>query len=87
MLSRYVVDGVGGRGWESGLDSVGGSGQDVVGGRTQGEATESLGRPQSFVAKYEGAERRLDVLELRRVCEALGISLGEFVRRLGESRS
>ncbi|WP_318528217.1 hypothetical protein [Mesorhizobium sp. J8] len=30
-----------------------------------------LGRPQSFVAKYEGGERRLDVIEFLDVAAAL----------------
>jgi hypothetical protein len=34
-----------------------------------------LDEPQSFVSKYESAERRLDVIELRHVAEALGTSL------------
>ena len=32
-------------------------------GLTQQDVAERLGRPQSFVAKYEGGERRLDVVE------------------------
>lgn len=48
----------------------------------QEDVAEQLGRPQSFVSKYESGERRLDVLELRDVCEALGITLVEFARRL-----
>jgi transcriptional regulator with XRE-family HTH domain len=39
---------------------------------TQAEVAERLGRPQSFVAKYEGGERRLDVVEFIEVTEALG---------------
>jgi transcriptional regulator with XRE-family HTH domain len=31
-----------------------------------------LGRPQSFVAKYEGGERRLDVIEFIAIARALG---------------
>lgn len=31
-------------------------------GLTQAEVSAKLGRPQSFVAKYEGGERRLDVI-------------------------
>lgn len=31
-----------------------------------------LKKPQSFVAKYEGGERRLDVVEFITVAEALG---------------
>ena len=40
-----------------------------------------LGRPQSFVSKYESGEKNLDFLEVREVCEALGIPLAELVRR------
>ena len=41
-----------------------------------------LGQPQSYVSKYESGERRLDLLELRQVCKALGICLEVFIRRL-----
>ncbi|TIO88534.1 MAG: helix-turn-helix transcriptional regulator, partial [Mesorhizobium sp.] len=34
-----------------------------VKGLTQAKVAEKLGRPQSFVAKYEGGERRLDIIE------------------------
>ena len=40
-------------------------------GRTQVEVAARLGTPQSFVAKYEGGERRLDVLEFVAVVQAL----------------
>lgn len=40
-------------------------------GLTQAQLADKLGRPQSFVAKYEGAERRLDVLEFLDVTAAL----------------
>ncbi|WP_390620440.1 helix-turn-helix domain-containing protein [Gimesia panareensis] len=43
---------------------------------------ERLGRPQSFVSKYESGERRLDILELYDVCEALGLTLNDFVEKL-----
>ena len=46
------------------------------------ELASRLGVPQSFVSKYESGERRLDVLELRLVCQAVGVTLQEFVRRL-----
>jgi len=49
---------------------------------SQVELARSLGRSQSFVSKYESGERRLDVLELKEVCTALGISVTTFVRRL-----
>jgi transcriptional regulator with XRE-family HTH domain len=37
---------------------------------------------QTIISKYETGERRLDILELREVCEAVGVTLADFVRRL-----
>lgn len=54
-------------------------------GLRQVDLAKRLGQPQSFVSKYETGERRLDVLELRQVCLALGTGLTDFVRRLEES--
>jgi transcriptional regulator with XRE-family HTH domain len=51
-------------------------------GLRQADLARRLGQPQSFVSKYECGERRLDVLELRHICEALGLSLVDFVREL-----
>jgi len=42
-------------------------------GLTQAEVSTRLRRPQSFVAKYEGGERRLDVVEFIQVCVALDV--------------
>jgi transcriptional regulator with XRE-family HTH domain len=39
-----------------------------------------LKQPQSYISKYESGERRLDLLELREVCRAVGIDLKDFVR-------
>jgi len=46
-----------------------------------------LGRPQSFVSKYESGEKNLDFLEVREVCEALSVPLAEFVRRFERKAS
>ncbi|MCA9100719.1 MAG: helix-turn-helix transcriptional regulator [Planctomycetales bacterium] len=54
-------------------------------GVTQEALARKLGQPQSFVSKYEAGERRLDILEVRQVCHALGLSLFEFVKRFEES--
>ncbi|MGO8689689.1 MAG: helix-turn-helix domain-containing protein [Thermoguttaceae bacterium] len=53
-------------------------------GFRQADLAQRLGQPQSFVSKYESGERRLDVLELRRICGLLGLSLQDFIRRLEE---
>ncbi len=50
-------------------------------GLTQWGLAEKLGRPQSFVSKIESGERLLDLIELKEVCETLGLPLVEFVRR------
>jgi transcriptional regulator with XRE-family HTH domain len=51
-------------------------------GLTQQEVAERLGRPQSFVAKYEGGERRLDVVEFVQVAAALGADATRIIRTL-----
>ncbi|HEX2812600.1 MAG TPA: helix-turn-helix transcriptional regulator [Sphingopyxis sp.] len=40
-------------------------------GLTQVQLAERLGRPQSFVAKYEVGERRIDVVEFCEIADAL----------------
>jgi transcriptional regulator with XRE-family HTH domain len=50
----------------------------------QADVAARLHQPQSFVSKYESGERRLDLIELRNVCSALGTTLLDFVRRLEE---
>lgn len=50
----------------------------------QVDLAERLGQPQSFVSKYESGERRLDILELRSLCKAVGITLEQFVAKLEE---
>ena len=52
-------------------------------GLTQAEVAERLGRPQSFVAKYEGGERRLDVIEFIQVMRALQSDPLKLMRSLG----
>jgi transcriptional regulator with XRE-family HTH domain len=51
-------------------------------GLRQEDLARKLGEPQSFVSRYESGDRRLDVLELRQICEVLGVSLADFIKRL-----
>ncbi len=53
-------------------------------GLTQTELARRLGRPQSYVSKYEAGERRLDFLEVREVCSALGTPMEAFLRMFEE---
>jgi transcriptional regulator with XRE-family HTH domain len=50
----------------------------------QEDLASKLEKPQSFVSKYESGERTLDLLELKQVCQALGIDLLDFVKRFEE---
>lgn len=51
-------------------------------GQTQAAIASSLGKPQSYVSKYESGERILSALELRSICRAFGISFSTFAATL-----
>jgi transcriptional regulator with XRE-family HTH domain len=48
----------------------------------QKDLAAALGKPQSFVAKVEGGERRLDVAEFIDYAQALGASPVGMLKRL-----
>jgi transcriptional regulator with XRE-family HTH domain len=56
----------------------------MAAGLTQIELAKRLSAPQSFVSKYESGERRIDVLELRRIALALNTSLARLVSKFEE---
>ena len=49
---------------------------------TQVDVAERLGKPQSFVSKYERGERRLDVVEFLEVAKAIGIDPKAVIDKL-----
>lgn len=51
-------------------------------GLTQTVLAERLGRPQSFVSKYEAGERRLDVIEFLEIAQALHLDVHGFIDAL-----
>ncbi len=55
-----------------------------AGGLTQVQVAARLDVPQSFVSKYESGERRLDVVELGYVAQALGTSVDVILKRLAD---
>lgn len=59
-------------------------------GMRQQDLAIRLDVPQSFVSKYETGERRLDLIELRTICQAMGVSMQSFIdsfeKRLHEAQ-
>ena len=51
-------------------------------GFTQTVVAKRLGKPPSYVAKYEGGDRRLDVLEYLDVAAAIEFDPATFLRSL-----
>lgn len=54
-------------------------------GLTQTVIAERLGKPPSYVAKYELGERRLDVLEFLDVAAAIGFDPCDLIRSLASA--
>jgi transcriptional regulator with XRE-family HTH domain len=51
-------------------------------GLTQTVVAKRLGKPPSYVAKYEGGDRRLDVLEFLDIAAAIGFEPCALIRSL-----
>lgn len=49
---------------------------------TQAELAARLNKPQSFVAKYENGERRIDVVEFVDIAAALEVSTAEILSKI-----
>lgn len=54
----------------------------VAGHITQEELGKALGRPQSFIAKVENGERRLDIVEFVHLCRLVGIDPISIINKL-----
>lgn len=54
---------------------------------TQADIATALGRPQSFVAKYENGERRIDVVEFMDIVAALGVSAAEILAEVESAKT
>lgn len=51
-------------------------------GLNQTELAKRLGTYRHFVSSYEHGQRRLDIIQVIRICDAIGIEPSEFVARL-----
>jgi len=49
---------------------------------TQVQLANLLNKPQSFVSKYENAERRLDIVEFLEICKVLKIESGKIIKKI-----
>lgn len=49
---------------------------------TQQELAMLLRCDQSYISKYESGQRRLDIIEVRTICNYLGITLIDFIKEL-----
>ena len=54
-------------------------------GLRQTDVAERLGKPQSFVSKFERGERRLDLVEFLIVARAIGADATKLIRALTDS--
>ncbi|HQQ75374.1 MAG TPA: helix-turn-helix transcriptional regulator [Pseudomonadales bacterium] len=55
-------------------------------GMTQDQVANALGKPQSFVSKYENGERNLDFIEVIDVIEVLGLDPATKISKLISSQ-
>lgn len=55
-------------------------------GLTQAQVASRLGKPQSYVSKYEKGERRLDVIEFIDIAKAVGFDPSRFLARLAREK-
>jgi transcriptional regulator with XRE-family HTH domain len=51
-------------------------------GLTQMQVADRLSKPQSYVAKIEGSDRKLDVLEFVTLCQVINIDPSEMIQHL-----
>lgn len=51
---------------------------------SQQELAKRLGTSQAYISKYEQCQKRLDVIEIRNICNCLGVTLSEFISNFEE---
>lgn len=53
-------------------------------GVSQEQLAKRLAKPQSFISKYERAERRIDVVEFLELARAIGFDPAEFLIKFSD---
>ncbi len=54
----------------------------IEAGLTQVDLAARIEKDQTYVSRYESGQRRLDVLEVREICQVVGVTLEAFAKRL-----
>ena len=54
---------------------------------TQADIAHQLGKPQSYIAKIEGKDRKIDILEYVELCEVLKIQPSETIKLIENSQT
>jgi len=49
---------------------------------TQKDLADKIGSDQTFISKIEIGERRVDIIELKYICEALEVGIVEFISQV-----
>jgi predicted transcriptional regulator len=58
--------------------------QQLISLLTQHELAARLSKPQSFIAKCEGGERRIDVVEFAAICRAMSADAAGILKKLAK---
>lgn len=59
----------------------------VAAGLTQVECSKALGRPQSFMSDVERGSRRLDIMQIRDLCQVFGCDFLDFLQEFQQNLS
>lgn len=54
----------------------------LAAGLRQVDVARALGKPQSYVAKVERGERRVDLVETLNLCKVIGLDPNKLVKKL-----
>ena len=56
----------------------------LASGLRQLDVAEKLGRPQSYIAKIENGERKMDFIDVLDICAAIGLDPCELTKELAK---